>query len=86
MSAEAKNLEAISQAIARHGETCEFDLIEILMNPFEVERLGWDKISGIPIRGDESMGTGHFRLVCAKEKEIDSELNAVAIESELVNA
>ena len=34
------------------------------MNPFEVERLGWDTIRGLPIRADPNLGTGAFRIVC----------------------
>ena len=34
------------------------------MNPFEVERLGWDTIRGLPIRSDPELGTGAFRVVC----------------------
>ena len=39
-SPEAKNLEAISKAIDRHELACEYPTLAILMNPFEVERLG----------------------------------------------
>ena len=38
------------------------------MNPFEVERLGWDTIRGLPIHGNPDMGTGSFRVVCAREQ------------------
>ena len=49
-SAEAKNLEAISKAIDHHNGSCEWPAVAIEMNPFEVERLGWDSIRGLPIR------------------------------------
>ena len=42
MSAEAKNLEAISKAIDQHNTTCEWPAVAVAMNPFEVERLGWE--------------------------------------------
>ncbi len=51
MSAEAKNLEAISKAIDAHNSGCPFPAVAVAMNPFEVERLGWDSIRGLPIRG-----------------------------------
>ena len=41
-SSEAKNLEAISKAIDQHDRSCELPAVAIEMNPFEVERLGWD--------------------------------------------
>ena len=67
MSSEAKNLEAISKAIDHHNATCPFPAVAVAMNPFEVERLGWDSIRGLPIRPDPNMGTGSFRIVCARE-------------------
>ena len=36
------------------------------MNPFEVERLGWDTIRGLPIRPDP--GRHGLRIVCAREE------------------
>ena len=50
MSAEAKNLEAIVKAIEQHDRNCEYPALAVAMNPFEVERLGWDTIKGLPIR------------------------------------
>jgi hypothetical protein len=54
-SPKAKNLEAISKAI------------EVRMNPFEVERLGWEEIRGLPVVPDSAIGTGRFRIVCSRE-------------------
>jgi hypothetical protein len=68
MSAEAKNLKAISEAIDHHNATCEWPAVAVAMNPFEVERLGWDSIRGLPIRSDPNVGTGTFRIVCAREE------------------
>jgi hypothetical protein len=67
MSAESKNLEAISQAIDIHNKGCEWPAVAIEMNPFEVERLGWDTIRGLPIRPNPELGTGRFNVVCARE-------------------
>ena len=67
-AAEAKNLEAISLAIDQHNEGCEWPAVAIEMNPFEVERLGWDTIRGLPIRANAELGTGRFRVVCAREE------------------
>jgi len=66
-SAEAKNLEAISKAIDQHNATCPFPASEVRMNPFEIERLGWDTIRGLPLVGDANLGTGRFRIVCSRE-------------------
>ncbi len=73
MGAEAKNLEAIARAIERHNSTCPFPASEVRMNPFEVERLGWEEIRGLPIIGDPEIGTGRFRIVCSREGD-DAEL------------
>ena len=72
MSAEAKNLEAISKAIDHHNSTCEWPAVAVEMNPFEVERLGWDTIRGLPIRPDPNLGTGSFRVICGGD-EVDEE-------------
>ena len=67
-SSEAKNLEVISKAIDHHNVTCEYPAVAVRMNPFEVERLGWDTIRGLPVRGNPELGTGRFRVVCAREE------------------
>lgn len=64
MTAAGKNLAAIDAAIRQHNANCGQPILAILMSPFEVERLGWDDYNGIPIKPDESLGTGRFRLVC----------------------
>ena len=75
-SSEAKNLEAISKAIDAHNRSCEFPAVAVAMNPFEVERLGWDSIRGLPIRPDPSLGTGAFRIICARD-ELETETEEV---------
>jgi hypothetical protein len=73
-SSEAKNLEAISKAIDHHNATCEWPAIAVELNPFEIERLGWDTIRGLPIRPNAELGTGRFRVVCAREEgELEEE-------------
>ena len=80
--AEVKNLEAISKAIEAHNSGCPFPAVAVAMNPFEVERLGWDSIRGLPIRPDPAIGTGAFRIVCAREEPGPSEVvEAVAEET-----
>jgi hypothetical protein len=66
-SAEAKNLEAISKAIDQHNANCPFPAAEVRMNPFEIERLGWDQIRGLPLLPDPELGTGRFRIVCSRD-------------------
>jgi hypothetical protein len=75
-SAGAKNLEAISKAIDQHNSSCPFPASEVRMNPFEVERLGWEEIRGLPIVPDPEIGTGRFRIVCSREGD-GSELEEV---------
>jgi hypothetical protein len=78
-SAEPQNLQAISKAIDHHNATCEWPAVAVEMSPFEVERLGWDAIRGLPIRPNPDLGTGRFRVVCAREEgELDEVVEAVA--------
>jgi hypothetical protein len=85
-SPEVKNLEAISRAIDQHNSNCPFPAAEVRMNPFEVERLGWDEIRGLPVVPDPEIGTGRFRIVCSRD--IDGagleEVEAVGRELETV--
>ena len=83
MSSEAKNLEAISKAIDHHNASCEFPAVAVVMNPYEVERLGWDSIRGLPIRSDPNLGTGAFRIVCARD-ELEEEETVEAVAEEAV--
>jgi len=67
MGPEAKNLEAISKAIDQHNANCPFPASEVRMNPFEIERLGWTDIRGLPLVGDPNLGTGRFKIVCSRD-------------------
>src|SRR5687768_16133085 len=68
-SAEARNLEAIAKAIDQHNSSCPFPAAEVRMNPFEVDRLGWEQIRGLPIVAAPELGTGRFRIVCSRDIE-----------------
>ena len=65
----SKNLEAISRAIDQHNSNCAFPAAEVRMNPFEIDRLGWDEIRGLPLVPDPEMGTGRFKIVCSRDVE-----------------
>ncbi len=80
---EAKNLEAISKAIDQHNANCPFPAAEVRMNPFEVERLGWDSIRGLPVVPDSAVGTGRFRIVCSRDLEDDGVEITEAVGKEL---
>jgi hypothetical protein len=85
-SAEAKNLEAISKAIDQHNASCPFPAAEVRMNPFEVERLGWEQIRGLPVVADPAISTGRFRIVCSREEGEDAgieELEVVGVPLEV---
>ena len=73
-SSEVKNLELISKAIEHHNTTCAWPAVAIEMNPFELERLGWDEIRGLPIRANPELGTGRFRIVCGREEDAPGEI------------
>ena len=84
MSSEAKNLELISKAIDTHNQNCEWPAVAVALNPFEVERLGWDSIKGLPIRPDPNLGTGRYRIVCGRDEVEETEeetVEAVSTES-----
>ena len=68
-SPESKNLEAISKAIDQHNSGCPYPAAEVRMNPFEIERLGWEEIRGLPIVGDPDVGTGRFIIVCSRDMD-----------------
>src|ERR1700761_8993629 len=82
-SPEAKNLEAISKAIDQHNANCPFPAAEVRMNPFEIERLGWDQIRGLPLLPDPELGTGRFRIVCSRDLDGEGLEEVEAIGSEL---
>lgn len=82
-SSEARNLEAISKAIDQHNSNCPFPAVAVVMNPFEVERLGWETIRGLPIRSDPAVGTGAFRIVCAREESEPADEVVEAIGEEI---
>jgi len=82
-SPEAKNLEAISKAIDQHNSNCPFPAAEVRMNPFEVERLGWDHIRGLPVVPDPEIGTGRFRIVCSRDLEDEKLEEVEAVGQEL---
>ena len=85
MSSEAKNLEAIVKAIEQHDASCEWPAVAVAMNPFEVERLGWDSIRGLPIRSDPNLGTGRFRVICGRDEVEEAEEETVeAVSTEYV--
>jgi hypothetical protein len=63
--AAAKNLEAIQAAVVRHNGNCPSELEAIEMHPYEVDRLGWDDFRGTPIRANDEVAKGAFRLVCS---------------------
>jgi hypothetical protein len=87
-SAEAKNLEAISKAIDQHNAACPYPAAEVRMNPFEIERLGWDQIRGLPLLPDPELGTGRFRIVCSRDVDGEGleEVEAIGQEVEALEA
>jgi hypothetical protein len=81
MSAQGKNFEAIVKAKADHNARCPFPPHTVRMNPFELERMGWeegDVIAGLTVEADGKIGTGAFRLICdgmePPELDIDEEV------------
>ncbi len=79
--AESRNLEAICKAIDQHNSSCPFPAAEVRMNPFEVERLGWEEIRGLPVVGDSAIGTGRFRIVCSRDSDSEGLEEAEMVEA-----
>ncbi|HEV2724339.1 MAG TPA: hypothetical protein VGV10_06875 [Thermoleophilaceae bacterium] len=80
-SSEAKNLEAISRAIDQHNRSCDYPAVAVAMNPYEIERLGWDTIRGLPIRPDPGLATGRFNVVCGGDESDQGLEEAEAVEA-----
>ena len=86
MNAEAKNLERISTTIDEHNAECAYPAKAVVMNPYEVERLGWDTIRGLPILSDPAMGSGMFRLICdADTLDLEESVEAVSSQPVIVS-
>jgi hypothetical protein len=84
-SSEAKNLEAIVKAIEQHDRNCEYPAVAVAMNPFEVERLGWDTIRGLPVRADPNLGTGRFNVICGRDDaDLEEEETVEAVAEQTV--
>jgi hypothetical protein len=82
VSVEGRNFEAIAKAKADHNRKCPFPPHTVRMNPFEIERMGWeegDVIAGLALEADARLGTGAFRLVCdgMEPPELDVEQDVV---------
>lgn len=69
MKSEAKNLRVICEAMDQHSRNCGKPLVEVRMNPWEVERLDWSDIRGVPVKANDEIGTGRFKLVCSGQHE-----------------
>ena len=78
MSSEGKNLEAISKAIDQHNQAASGPRWR-RAQPVRARGLGWETIRGLPIRANPELGTGRFRVVCAREEgESGESVEAVA--------
>jgi hypothetical protein len=84
VTSEAKNLKVICEAMDQHNRNCPSPLIEIRLNPFEVERLQWDEIRGVPVKADDDIGTGRFKLVCSGQHDSGDSVDAVAEKREVL--
>lgn len=79
---EAKNFEAIVKAKAAHNTACPFPPHTVRMNPFEIERMGWeegDTIAGLTLEADGGIGTGAFRLICDGMEPPELEISEDAV-------
>lgn len=81
-SSTAKNLKRITESVEAHDSSCNSPGKAVLLNPYELDRLGFDSValkSGrrVPIQGDDKIGTGRLRVVCdgyhGSKKEAEQE-------------
>lgn len=79
MSAQAKNLERIREAIAQHNRNCPFPVAEIRMCWFEVDRFGMEEVDGIPLVADPALPSGRLRLVCGNADHSAQDAVGVAV-------
>jgi hypothetical protein len=80
-SSVAKNLAAIVSAIDHHAEQCPFPPTAVALHPFEIERLDWDEIRGLPIVPDSQLSTGIFRILCDRDEQPLSAGEATLVEA-----
>ena len=70
----------------QHDRNCEYPAIAVAMNPFEVERLGWDTIRGLPVHPDPKLETGRFEVICeGDEQELVEEETVEAVAEQPVS-
>lgn len=90
MSATGKNFERIAEAKTQHNAGCAFPAHTVVMNPFDIERLGWevgDTIAGLTLAADDQLQVDRFNLLCDRDAEPEQEaVEAVAAERPLVGA
>lgn len=79
MSVSGENMGAIARARDQHNRNCPFPASRVKLHPVEIERCGWeegDRIAGLTVEADSSIGTGTFRVVCDGNEppELDAEV------------
>lgn len=80
-SSTQKNLEAIVKAVEQHDANCTEKGKAVCLCPYEFDRLGFESVTvagrSVPIKSDDSLGTGRFRVLCdgyhGPKKEIEEE-------------
>ena len=86
MRSDAKNLAVIVAALKHHDRVCDEPALAVLMHPFEVERLGWEDVQGVPVKPEPRIQPGRFEILCdgegshppAREAEEEKPVDAVA--------
>jgi hypothetical protein len=70
------NLERIVWARADHNSRCPSPPHTVLMNPFDLERLGWDDgeeiVPGLTLRGDPGVQIDRLRFLCDRDSQAPS--------------
>jgi hypothetical protein len=65
------NIAAIEGALYNHALNCVNPADEIILAPFEAERLqeaGVEEVRGVPITADATMPTGRIRVICGGDE------------------
>ena len=74
MTTNGQRLEKLSGALTDHEQRCGAAVIEIHVNPFDHEVLGWDEFKGIPLVANEKVQPDRVRVVCERMRPPPQEI------------
>jgi hypothetical protein len=80
---DALNLIALRIALDRHNARCPIPARAILLNPVDHGLMGWDRLWGLPVLGDQRVDVKRIRIDCdGSAASVDEELAELLKEAE----